>query len=248
MRLDLSAARLKLERADHHLKALQTLLDTYIRYNEHRIETVQEEGVPGLTVLAYFDRPLPPEVPGLVGDALANLRTSLDCLAVAAIVSNHVDPDQSAHFPICPDELKFEKQIGIALKGASPSFVAHIRTLRPYLNELDSRLYVLEHLLGLDRQRPLRPRVDVFAVLNLEVTDASGNTLMTMGEINTRGSQSINPQSLGGAGLRYGTNSSARFGIVFANTNFLDGHEVLAVLLELQGRVAEIVGQFDGAP
>lgn len=246
MRLDLSAARLKLERAEHHLKALQALLDTYVRCNAHRIETVQEEGVPGLTVLAYFERPLPAEVPALVGDVLANLRISLDCLAVASIVGNHVTPDQGVRFPIYPDESQFEQHIGAELRGASPSFLAHVRELKPYLNETDSRLYVLEHLLGLDRTRPLRPRVDVFAVLNLEVTDADGNTLMTMGEINTRGSQSINPQSLGGTGIRFGTGSTARFGIVFSNTNFLDGHEVQAVLLELCGRVEEIIGHFDG--
>lgn len=247
MRLDLSAATLKLGRADHHIKALQTLLEAYVRYNSHRIETVQEEGVPGLTVRAYFDRALPGEVPGIVSDILANLRASLDCLVVASIAANRASPSHATHFPIYNDQALFEQQIGTALAGAPSSFVARVRQLRPYLNEQDSRLYVLDHLLALDRMRPLQPMVDVFAVVNLEVIDAAGNTLMTMGEINTRGSQSINPQSLGGTSVRFGAKSTAQFGIVFANTNFLDGHEVTAVLKELYGRIEEIVSQFGEA-
>lgn len=79
-------------------------------------------------VIANCRQEPPSDWPLLAGEAIQNLRASLDHFVFAATSEN-----DSAQFPICTTRAAFDKTVKTRLKGASPEAYASIERGQPYV-------------------------------------------------------------------------------------------------------------------
>src|SRR5437870_149866 len=95
---------MKLIRADEHLQALDSEITSFLEGRPYEVVTEQDgEGVRG--ILKY--RRVPPDLLlMLLGDAIANLRASLDHLAWSLAGSG---ADRETEFPIFKDRHAFQR-------------------------------------------------------------------------------------------------------------------------------------------
>jgi len=85
--VDITGSKLKLARANRHIRDLENLFETFICENPHRIE------VDNNSVSVVFDKAIPSESSTIIGDALHNMRSALDILVSEALRSNGNTPE-----------------------------------------------------------------------------------------------------------------------------------------------------------
>lgn len=134
-RMDVTGARLKVERAQHHLADLQQQVTDWLA-TAPEPEFTQEVLDGGHTHVVRLDRaPKTPQSWSLIlGDALHNLRSALDLLAWQAVIAGGGIPGSKTGFPVFPHNIKDQgdKGVTIALRGASHDLVEAIRRFQPY--------------------------------------------------------------------------------------------------------------------
>lgn len=123
--------RLKLIRAKEHVFALQREVRAYLDSVNCQIVLTQTK--PGhMRWNVKVSRPQPPQLPLIMGDAVHNLRTSLDWLAICAVIANG-GSEKRVYFPFASDKDEFEKQITAKnFSRAAPQVVDIVRSLEPY--------------------------------------------------------------------------------------------------------------------
>lgn len=143
-----AAPLLKIKRAKQHISDLNGQINAYMAKKPFQLIIRQYPELAELHALVETRHPIPAEFPLLLGDAIHNLRSSLD-LMIFGLIGDKVAMPDSLYFPMC-------KRAG-ALKDAitrrqmhlaGESVVRAIETLQPYpegkyglysLHELDIR-------------------------------------------------------------------------------------------------------------
>ncbi|MFZ0339056.1 MAG: hypothetical protein WAL45_13555 [Terracidiphilus sp.] len=157
----IDAIRLKIERADEHLKLLESELARY--YATHPAEFVPEGDVHrdelgGEYVFGSFKVDAPPPLLAMImGDALQNLRSALDYLIWELVAANHQTPGEYNAFPICRSEKEFMTELGRnRMAGVNPDVIAEVARLQPYFDGADvdkSFLWTLHHFANINKHR-----------------------------------------------------------------------------------------------
>lgn len=101
--------------------------------------------------------PIPARFGLIVGDALQNLRSSLDYLVWELVLAANGHPSKDNMFPICSTEELFMQQVSRGrLAGMSPDAVAEVKSLQPYHLGQDfnkSILWALDELVNVNKHR-----------------------------------------------------------------------------------------------
>ncbi len=129
--IGLNGVRLKIIRADEHLKAILTLLRG-MTYGECKIiPEINEELNCGIQRISL---PKPPDSLSIVvGDFLFNIRSALDQLLWQLVLVNNSTPGTSNMFIIAETAESFTKQVKRGkLEGTSAQVQALIESLQPY--------------------------------------------------------------------------------------------------------------------
>jgi hypothetical protein len=158
---------LKLGRVDTHMKTLDDSIKAFLKPKPYSAKRVLERDGRD-HVLVWDDYVEPPDDFGLIaGDAIHNLRSSLDHMAVelawtgakgqgATMTAQDLTGVQ---FPIVLFEEEFAKQFGRRLKHVSPAAQAFIESCQPYRMTPKmpawSNLYLLGELDNADKHRLL---------------------------------------------------------------------------------------------
>src|ERR1041385_9134971 len=99
-----AASRLKIERANKHILELNSVFETFVQSDFHKL-VVNSDPNTGQDVLQFsILKTLPKDIATIVGDAIHNLRSALDLL-ICNIVAKTI-PGQSLRyvcFPISTD-------------------------------------------------------------------------------------------------------------------------------------------------
>ena len=128
------ASRLKIWRAEQHLKSLAREIDAYLARKPAYANIRRAEEKPGMVAHETFlAEPIPIELATIVGDIVHNLRTSLDLLA-SELVRMNGQSDDGVYFPFATDANELE----IAIKRrhidrAVADVVDLIRSFKPYI-------------------------------------------------------------------------------------------------------------------
>lgn len=124
------AARLKIARARYHVAALNSEMDKYYEQKSICYSAAYDE--PYFTYRVEV-RALPSLIiPALIGDAVHNLRSSLDIMASDIVRLNGKDPSK-VYFPFANDESGLEEMIKQKkMNLASPEAVDLVRNFRPF--------------------------------------------------------------------------------------------------------------------
>ena len=109
-KVDYSGALLKLQRAETHIGEVDYLVFRYLRQNPYRIRQEADFGSGKYGFYISLTKRLPPEISGAIGDAVHNLRATLDYLIAACAIAVGKSPNDTA-FPTASDRLDLEKRL-----------------------------------------------------------------------------------------------------------------------------------------
>lgn len=153
--MDVSGARLKVDRARRHLVDLQLQVATWRVAAPAPTFTVEALDDGHAHVVRVVEVPdVPVEWSLVLGDVVHNLRSALDLLAWQAVIAGGGSPSKRTAFPVFSRNVNDvgDKGVTVALKGAAPRLVESIRRFQPF-NRCETRealrndaLWVLHNL------------------------------------------------------------------------------------------------------
>lgn len=221
--------RQKLHRAASHIRSLEAAIERYFGTDWYTCEFNRSpEGQYNLKVVV---RGQPEDFSVIAGDAVHNLRASLDLLAVE-IVSRNGGNTKNVYFPFADSAANLDEMIKRRnCQRASDEAQAILRELQPYTGGN----YLLRSLHDLDIQdkhHSLIPQASLVTTPRVSVkTDAAGNPV-GFGE--------------GKLELEVDPNEAPTVKFTFPEDSVFAGAEVLAVLWQLHEHVARVVTRFAG--
>jgi hypothetical protein len=158
------ATRLKLRRARSHIDELSEYVTEYLRRDPFYMEIVVDPGFRnGRKWLVTVREEAPPYVSTIIGDAIHNLRTSLDILACELVIANG-GSDNDVYFPFASSADDLEEKIRKRhITRSKPGVVELIRKSKPYIGG-NYTLRALHDLDITDKHRALIPVIDVIGL------------------------------------------------------------------------------------
>jgi hypothetical protein len=146
---------LKVERANEHIQDVESVLDLFFASDPYRV-AVKDDLKAGKR-LYYIDSMLdiPTSLFAIVGDAIQNLRSSLDHLSYQLVLAAGNTPTNVTSFPIAKDATeyvtpKFRRKI----KGMRQEAIDRIDAIKPYKGG-NNVLWRLHRLNNIDKHRVL---------------------------------------------------------------------------------------------
>jgi hypothetical protein len=163
---DLSGVRLKLDRAEVHIKAFRRKIETFSKgdpppFGFRTDKTAGPDKSVEYVLYAIVREPPPRELALLVGDALHSLRSALDHL-VYELVPPRNRKSLKLQFPIFVDECEFKVRSPPMIKGIKGDERTLIERLQPYAAAdppQNDPLAILRKLSNLDKHRLLVPMI-----------------------------------------------------------------------------------------
>lgn len=158
----LYGARLKIERADSHIKELESIIPGFVCGKGYRFLLKEEPKPDEIKVTLQFD-PIPAMAQVVFGEAMYQLRSALDVATVAMARANGAIGVTDVYFPFAKDatdlaSMGTRKQPGIQrkIKKLSDKARSIINGLKPYPGGNDL-LYGLNALCNADKHVELVP-------------------------------------------------------------------------------------------
>ena len=142
--MPLDSVRQKIARSAEHLKTVETEVQRY--FHKKPCNVVAEFDTKSNRVIGKFvvTSPVPDSIPIILGDALQNLRSSLDYLIWELVLAANGSPSEKHMFPICTTLDAFNNQINRGrLDGVTPDALAVIQAMQPYHMGQDAISHVL---------------------------------------------------------------------------------------------------------
>jgi hypothetical protein len=239
-------ARLKIRRGERHIGDLKTALEAYCKSNFCRIG-VEADPKDGIQIVKLDrTREVPPEIPLGIGDAVHNLRSSLDFLACGIVRSGSKQPGRFTRFPFEHNREKLAAVLESGpLKAARPDLVNLIvDTIKPYKGG-DDDLFGLHDLDIDDRYKLIVPVFTAVALRNVSVRNAEKRVLkIGRLELGPRGEIQL-AESVGKAELA--SYEDASFAALFDTGSAFDGQAIVPTLQRLCKLVSAVIDQLEQA-
>jgi hypothetical protein len=144
----------KFQRARQHIEELITAIETFVQRQPYETWG-EDEPETGDRVIRVRIREQPPTAwAGIIGDAVHNLRASLDYLAWGLVKVNGGTPTNQTMFPILESSKDIESRVTRAVHGAAQEAIDLIVALKPFQGG-DADLWRLHRLDIVDKHRLL---------------------------------------------------------------------------------------------
>lgn len=160
--------KLKVKRANQHISQLNELLNAFVNTDFCRLH-VEENRDTGDYVLKFeMTKPIPEEIPLIIGDAIHNLRSALDLMACEIVTLSEGTPSKWTNFPIRNTKKELEATLnGGEIKIAGTDIIALILdVIKPYKGGNDT-LCALHSLDIADKHKLLLPIISVVALTHV---------------------------------------------------------------------------------
>lgn len=235
-RSDFLGARLKIERADHHIQQFESIVRAYVLDN---VKALRPEPNPKRWKKRSLGGRIPRHTPTIVGDAIHNLRTSLDHAYCALVEANQGAVNRWTKFPFGDTRQNTESSI----KGQEASSLPSATVIEFILDEIKpfkeggGDLYGVHRLDIADKHHVLIATDAVMNVEKLELLDASGRPtggiVAGITFISPYGKQSAAIGLNAGMGAKLHGNPRTTFEICFADGQPFERESILQTLTRL---------------
>jgi hypothetical protein len=148
--------RVKVERAEHHVIDLERAIRAFLDSDPYRVGSKRE--AKKLIYYAANVEPVPPVIAAVAGDAIHNLRSVLDHLAVHLFFvgpNRAAGPSKHDAFYIADDSKEFESRLNGVIQDLRPDAADALRSIEPYKGGKGHRLWILHRLDIIDKHRLL---------------------------------------------------------------------------------------------
>lgn len=167
--------RAKIERAKHHIRDLESRISAFRETDPYRF-IGDEDQQTGERVYRSDVRAEPPvEFAIVAGEALHQLRSTLDHLAWQLVEANGEKPGTKTAFPVFQSLPDYEAQSARKVKGMSDGAKDLVKAVQPFQTGF-APLGILAELNNFDKHRLLF--VVAFGIQNLRMTMRAANPLM----------------------------------------------------------------------
>jgi hypothetical protein len=149
--------RLKVERAKKHILDLDQRIRAFCDSNPYTIAAKPHPlaAIAHTTLYVATVDPVPEDLALIIGDAIHNLRSSLDHLAWQLVEAGGGVPNKSTYFPICQSSHQYVSAMGSGDLARIPPGAEHaLFVIQPYVTGIDT-LSILHELDIFDKHRLL---------------------------------------------------------------------------------------------
>ncbi|MBA7656435.1 hypothetical protein ES703_64359 [subsurface metagenome] len=170
------SSKLKIERAKRHIRELSNEIVDYLKTKPFRVVVEKDPDSSNHLWTLRVKNEVPSHLSGIIGDAIHNLRASLDLLA-SDLVSMAGGNTKNVYFPFGDDADGFEEMIKKRhLDRAGDDVVEIVRSLKPYKggNEFLRAIHDLDII---DKHKTLIPVAHYAGIKNFQMLNASGPML-----------------------------------------------------------------------
>ena len=240
-----SGAKLKVKRANQHIQELQTKLLAFLQTDFYRLH-VEEEAKTGEHLLKFEQtKPVPDDIPTIIGDAIHNLRATLDLVA-CEIVTKAQGATDYVKFPVMEtrDEL-IAALNGGEIRVAGADIIALIRdVIQPYKGGNGHNVWVLHGLDITDKHLRLIPIVSVTALTH--VTGKAGGVTFTDCTFAVGDGGKVNILAMPGKFTFQGYGQPT-LAVLFDKGQVFEGQPIIPTLHQLSQLVSGIIHAFEEA-
>ena len=181
-------ARRKIKRADQHIFRLNEVLHSFLKSDFYEF-IVKKDAKTGQNCLEISAHPMPEDVPLILGDALHNLRTSLDFVSTAlARAAGKSVANRKFPFRKTRDEVIAAVNGGLKDFAPQPVISAIIDEIKPYKGGNDA-LCTLHDLDITDKHLLIVPTISIATIKGVDL--AFGGILMKNSTFMVEGGQKI---------------------------------------------------------
>lgn len=253
------ASRLKVERARIHIENLRELGADFFETVPYSINREHDRETGVYTFRVIVNSEVPSTFGVIIGDAIHNLRSALDLMAVdLARANGHTSRSalNDTYFPISKDRTQFESSGKKKIKKLSFAAQRAIEELEPYRGGKTEALYQLHHLDIADKHASLVPVGAAYVSPQPSFRmDHDGSPLTGYFEIGGCVQLADPPYPLKDGSViaiisdvldaRFEPNVEASFDLVFSELGIVDGVPVMPLLCHFYMVVAYIVTNFE---
>jgi len=238
------APKLKVKRANQHIVELNNALAVFVDTDFYSL-SVNKNIDTGKYVLKFkMTKPVPCEIPLIIGDAIHNMRTALDILACEIISLSGGTPSKWASFPIRETRQELEGAINGEIKIAGPDIVDIIlNAIKPYRGGNDS-ICALHSLDIADKHRLLIPIISVAALKRVNIK--AGPATFTDCTFGVGADGVLNILGMPAKFEIQGT-AQPSFNILFDKDQVFEGEPVVPTLKQLSELVFSIIDTIEQA-
>lgn len=255
--------RVKIERARKYVDEADTFIRSYL---DKKPFTVSYKRDPKTRRLIYFVSSIQepdPQLSGIVGDALHNLRSALDHIAYQLVlIGTGQLPSRRVYFPIWDDQAKYESEGRRQIDGAKPEAVKAVDIVKPYKGGND-RLWQLHKLNNVDKHRLLLMVGSAFHGANISHVLERGMQEMlrsderlrekfgtvTIPDLFMRPADNLFPLRPGaelfidGPDAEPTNKATFRFEVSFGEAQVVNGEPIVPTLNEMVDKVEDVLNQ-----
>lgn len=232
----------KIKRAKKHICNLESEIPKFLDGKPYKVASKNHPQLPYATTF-FVEKadPTPPVIPIISGDAIHNLRSTLDHLAWQLTEVSGGKPGTKTAFPIF-DPAKFEskkeetKFFEGKIKDLRPPIQDAIRSIKPYKGGNDS-LWAIHHLDIVDKHRLLiatgfaSPRFRVQDTFNVSL---SGAYILDVGDNIVTINHKVEPQE----------NLEFAFDIVLRESVIFEGKSIIESLATMLQVIENLISDF----
>ena len=253
----LELIRLKLKRADKHIRDLQAAMDAFGNSNPYKVSTKRNPKTRQLIYYLSSVEPTPDCFATITGDAINNLRSALDHLAqqLYLVGSNTTIYRDQTSFLIAQSAKKFKAGLPGKIEGMRQKAIDDICALEPYAGGKGADLWIFHRLNNIDKHRlivtvgAVLRSVDLGALVSAQFNRAFGMKITPV-SVFFRTANIKFPLKAGDKLLADSTdtepnkNMQFRFEIVINEPGLIEGKSLLETIVEFSNRVKGIVEAF----
>lgn len=242
----LEGLKLKLERADSHIKELARHVNEFCDGQKYTSRIVVEpDGQQALKVI--FDlRPIPGIIPVIVGDTLFQLRSTFDHLACLLAIQNGAKKTSDVCFPTGNNVNHFVSESQKKIHRLSEDAKSMISALEPYDGGKGDWIRVIHTTNIIDKHQALIP-IAATAFPNASVTFMPQLGLNTISgpEFHSLVENEMIVMKFPAGATNIQGNLAVTLDIAFGKTKGVEGERILRTLMIFSSFTKEVVSNFE---
>lgn len=148
----------KVQRSKKHILELEERWSAFASDGGYRIAREDDSQTGDRTYRLADVKPIPVDIPLIVGDAIQNLRSALDHVAhflVSVGLGPGHPPITHAYFPIAENATKYNAELPRKVRGMRQAAINAINAIQPYGGGNGELLWVIHTLNNIDKHRLL---------------------------------------------------------------------------------------------
>lgn len=227
------STRLKVERANHHIRDLERQLTDYSNSHPHVITIKEDPYTKRFLIYVNFPDKPPPEMALTIGDAIHNLRTALDHMMWEMIGRDHGSQHNNLYFPMGNNRVNFEATCQ-GIITPSQNIRDTLKRLEAFPSGKGDSLYTIHLLDRAEKHTVLTPMIKAVMVSRLVVFGpGDGQPIIDIADLPILGDGQATFSCPPGSRIQNDNHSKATADIIFGEVEAVKSQPVIPTLRQL---------------